>query len=505
MKRLLLLLLLPLVFATDDFKYYRTVDTAGIDEPVWVDLGSILDYSESKGQDILVMGSTELPYHYEESTNQLQVAIKDIQASSTQPHDQGTTFDPENMIDGAPTYYQNDFAIDHNRTIVRISIDPDRLKTIQFNYKTAPEEVTVYARINGEMRKVNTGLRSISLNDIRTNELEIEFIHSGKIQVTELDLYGQSDARILFKPDTDTTRIYYGQAHYTRPDYDTSSLQSTAGTPVLSYKEHQTNPDYSGSTDIDDNCPGIDNPTQQDSDNDGVGDACDNCVYVQNQDQLDSDDDGVGDACDNCPHTYNPDQLDKDLDGIGFVCDDDDGDGVLNPDDNCIAYNPDQQDVDRDGIGDLCEDDDGDNVMNFRDNCPDTPNPDQKDTDDDGIGDACDNCITVPNRNQKDSDSDGTGDVCEDADQDNVFDSIDNCPETKNPDQVDWDSDGIGDACDNCPEIKNPNQEDTDRDGIGDACDEEESRLLENPVIVWSVMIIAAIIILALAFSLKKK
>lgn len=57
-----------------------------------------------------------------------------------------------------------------------------------------------------------------------------------------------------------------------------------------------------------------------DEDGDGVLPPDDNCPFAGNPDQADDDGDGVGNVCDNCPSTPNPDQLDQDLDGIGDAC-----------------------------------------------------------------------------------------------------------------------------------------------------------------------------------------
>jgi len=102
-----------------------------------------------------------------------------------------------------------------------------------------------------------------------------------------------------------------------------------------------------------------------DDDGDGVHDLTDNCVGVYNPGQENSDTDAFGDACDNCPYTDNPDQQDVDGDGIGLACDDcvdTDGDGYGNP-----------------GYGNTCPDD----------ICPDVYNPLQEDSNGDGIGDSC--------------------------------------------------------------------------------------------------------------------
>ena len=105
----------------------------------------------------------------------------------------------------------------------------------------------------------------------------------------------------------------------------------------------------------------------------------------------------------------------------------------------------------------LPDDQDGDGVLDADDNCPtvfNAPRPlegnTQGDADNDGLGDACDVCPL------------NEGSDCvrfdpNDRDADGVEDSADNCQGLSNPDQLDTDADMIGDACDACPESSNLN------------------------------------------------
>src|SRR4051812_4620677 len=69
-----------------------------------------------------------------------------------------------------------------------------------------------------------------------------------------------------------------------------------------------------------------------------------------------------------------------------------DGDGVLEPGDNCVSVpNPDQADHEGDGQGDPCDaDDDNDGVTDEFDSCPLDPSADRRDTDGDGVENPCD-------------------------------------------------------------------------------------------------------------------
>lgn len=80
-------------------------------------------------------------------------------------------------------------------------------------------------------------------------------------------------------------------------------------------------PGFPFNTCEEDNCAGISNILQSDTDSDRFGDPCDICPEIFNPGQTDSDDDGAGDECDNCPSAFNPAQGDLDGDGYGNVCD----------------------------------------------------------------------------------------------------------------------------------------------------------------------------------------
>lgn len=267
-----------------------------------------------------------------------------------------------------------------------------------------------------------------------------------------------------------------------------------------------------------DNCVGVYNPDQIDSDGDSWGNACDSCPYYADGSQVDRDEDGFGLNCDNCNQLFNPDQADRDRDGTGDACDNEDndidGDGETNGHDNCV-YVPNGRSLgscisggDAE-LGNYCTTP-GNNTPECGTKTDGTPgycSMAQEDAGDESVavalGNACDNCRTIENLDQKDENNNGIGDACEptgpqirpDNDHDGFLDGADNCYSIANgaidpitsdltiKRQFDGDRDGLGDACDDNTHIT-----DCDADGLIDqwecatvgGCPELDGTMLEG-------------------------
>ena len=167
-----------------------------------------------------------------------------------------------------------------------------------------------------------------------------------------------------------------------------------------------------------------------DSDGDGVLDPSDNCPAVPNANQANADGDIPGDACDTC--------TDTDADGFG------------NPGfpastctlDNCpTVSNPSQANFDGDAQGDACDsDDDNDGTADTSDGCPFDPAkvvpgqcgcgvPDT-DTDLDGTANCIDGCPSDPNKVAPGQCGCGVPDI--DSDLDGTANCLDGCPSDPN-------------------------------------------------------------------------
>jgi len=161
------------------------------------------------------------------------------------------------------------------------------------------------------------------------------------------------------------------------PDMDGDEILNEEDNCLRVHNSLQVNTDSDGKGDACDD----------DLDGDGIPNEQDSCpMLVDNEPGnsncfTDLDGDGVQDYgfnSDNCPGIHNPFQYDTDQDSSGDACDPDiDNDGIMNQVDNCNGvFNASQTDLDRDGRGDEgCDDYYCYVVYGDEDNCLDPEAP----------------------------------------------------------------------------------------------------------------------------------
>jgi hypothetical protein len=187
-----------------------------------------------------------------------------------------------------------------------------------------------------------------------------------------------------------------------------------------------------------------------DPDADGVCTGSDNCPATRNAGQADTDSDGMGNPCDDDDDNDGLTDAQEAALGTSRTNPDTDGDGFLDSVDNCPTLkNGGQADTDSDGMGNPCDDDDDNDGLTDAQEAALGTSRTNPDTDGDGFLDPVDNCPTERNAGQADTDGDGMGNPCDDDDDnDGVLDSEDNCRLVPNRSQRDTDRDGVGNACD---------------------------------------------------------
>ncbi len=107
--------------------------------------------------------------------------------------------------------------------------------------------------------------------------------------------YVSFDAGNVTELELGTLPLYENKVYWIAVTaYDTSANESEFSSLEYFTVDEEIDP-------LNDNCPNINNPDQEDVDGDGTGDVCDNCPNNCNYDQWDADGDGVGDVCDSDP------------------------------------------------------------------------------------------------------------------------------------------------------------------------------------------------------------
>ena len=188
------------------------------------------------------------------------------------------------------------------------------------------EDVTntwdVYGRVI-RMQRGNTVTRYAYDSD--GNRVKKETIHPSGLTETVMTQW------YVYEASGQVVAIY-GRNCVRSSDLDSDGIPNVDDNCPVTVNVSQLDSDLDGVGDLCDNCWMNWNPDQLDRDRDGTGDVCDSCPTVPSPPMYnpcsggppaiftDADTDGVNDAYDNCQGMYNPDQKDTDGDLKGDVC-----------------------------------------------------------------------------------------------------------------------------------------------------------------------------------------
>ena len=196
------------------------------------------------------------------------------------------------------------------------------------NNVALPQAISVSAVVGGVgsvvLAPTRPGWGSIAFPKTTSATWHVWFDYIQPLRISEMkfnDLSATESTRglrFLAQPGQ-SYRIYFDADRYVRySDKEAGDLFSSKGLVYSNATTSISNPEYQlvdsdsdSVPDISDNCTGVANSDQKDSNGNGRGDACE-----------DYDRDGIFNQQDNCPNTPNVGQSDTDKDGLGDVCDD---------------------------------------------------------------------------------------------------------------------------------------------------------------------------------------
>jgi hypothetical protein len=190
-----------------------------------------------------------------------------------------------------------------------------------------PKTISISAKVAGKDYVVLAPVKLISGNIVfpktTASRWQITFSYIQPLRISEIKFNDLSTdtatrgLRFLAQPNQ-SYQVYFDADRYLRSfKKEAGDLFSSKGvvhltmlTSVTNAKYKPVDSDLDSVSDFSDNCIGLANSDQKDSDSNGKGDACE-----------DYDRDGIVNKKDNCRDVPNVAQTDTDADGMGDVCD----------------------------------------------------------------------------------------------------------------------------------------------------------------------------------------